>query len=60
MVQEEGDAEAFLGSYGIEIGGRYTKYGDISLRHDTIKEPSDSFNSIEVFFNGFVRFNLFY
>ncbi len=60
MMQEEGDAESFLGSYGIEIGGRYTRYGDISLRHDNIKEPRDSFNSIELFFNGFVRFNLLY
>jgi len=59
-TEDSEETGSWFGAYGLGLGVRYTRYGDVSRRHDNIREPRDAFNSLEVFLNGFIKIKLLY
>ncbi len=56
------DAEAggsWLGSYGVDLGVRYSRLGDHTIEHPNIPAPSDDYTSTQIFLTGFIKIKLF-
>jgi len=49
------DAESWFGSYGLDVGVRYIRGGDVVRRHDNIMKPKSHFNSYELFIIAFMK-----
>ncbi len=56
------DAEtqgSWLGSYGIDLGVRYSRLGDHTVEYPNIPAPSGGYTSTQVFLTGFIKIKLF-
>jgi hypothetical protein len=50
---------SWIGSYGVDLGVRYTTFGTSRMEHPNIVTPPDDFSSFRVFVVGFMKFRLF-
>ncbi len=54
------DTDSWFGTYGLDIGVRYVRYTDSTVKHDNITSPKSNFNSYQLFIILFVKIKLLY
>ncbi|MFC1606416.1 hypothetical protein ACFL47_00475 [Candidatus Latescibacterota bacterium] len=52
-------AESWFGSYGLDVGVKYSRFSSSSTKHDKIEEPEPSFSAVQIFAAGFIKMSLF-
>jgi hypothetical protein len=50
---------ALLGEYGVDLGVRFTRYNESTLRHSNIEKMPSNFSNYQIFLVGFLKFDLF-
>jgi len=51
---------SWIGSYGLDIGVRYTRYSDCEPARDTIETAGSNFNNFQIFIAGSLKLRLLY
>ena len=52
--------DSWIGSYGLDIGVRYTRYTDCDCARDDIEEARSNFNYYQIFVSGFLKYNILF
>lgn len=59
-TEDSRETGSWFGAYGLDIGVRYIRFNESSIRHDNIMMPKSNFNWFQIFVIGFIKIKLFY
>jgi len=54
------EKDSWIGSYGLDIGVKYTRYTDCDTKFDNIMDARSNFNYYQIFIIGFLKFKFLY
>lgn len=57
-IDDPEQAGSWLGAYGVDIGAKYVRFDDTTLKYSGIAAPSGDFSSMQIFAVVFVKFSL--
>ncbi|MBN1292324.1 MAG: hypothetical protein JXB48_10840 [Candidatus Latescibacteria bacterium] len=58
-TEESINTGSWFGSYGLDVGIKYSRYNTCNTRYDTIQEADPKFSVVQVFLIGFVKIRFF-